>query len=377
MPNVTPLIVPRVRGKNLWNLRRQNETPLGCSACPNHSTCGGMQIKKQVYSCQDFCCRDPKKCNKVCRLKPADFANRAREIDGWSLETITSQDPLPAPDLPEFVPLIDHGSSRELPFSGSHTVCLPFSKVVERNDGTARFASRDDLATHFAVSRNANIFLTGTDRDKPLERWWSMGVARRREAIRQLREVGVSLVTTQNYSLFTDVPRWDNLFNIKRIALVFEEFLAEGMPAGLHVNARTERDWERWIEFVRNHRQVTHIAYEFGTGAGHGERLEWHTNHLQLLAKEAGRPLHLVVRGGTSVLLRLKASFDGFTFIDTNAFTKTTRARQKAQMVADELHWKSTTTGEDEPLDDLLLDNWNVIALDLANKLGCSPVRRA
>src|SRR5207249_4165551 len=51
-------------------------------------------------------------------------------------------------------------------------------------------------------------------------------------------------------SMFLDVPRWDNLHNMKRIALCWSELVSRGLPTSLHLNARTDRDWERWIEFI-------------------------------------------------------------------------------------------------------------------------------
>ncbi len=105
---------------------------------------------------------------------------------------------------------------------------------------------------------------------------------------------------------------------MKRIALVYQEFLSEGMPAALHVNARTERDWERWRDFIAGREEVTHLAFEFATGAGWGDRLNWHADQLCRLASAVSRPLHLIVRGGTTILPRLAASFDKLTCLETS-----------------------------------------------------------
>jgi hypothetical protein len=120
-----------------------------------------------------------------------------------------------------------------------------------------------------------------------LERWWLFG-SDRVEAIRALKKLNISLVTAPNYSLFTDQPRWDDLHSMKRIALVHQEFLNEGMPAALHVNARTERDWERWREFIVARPEITDLAFEFATGAGWAGRLDWHAEQLSHLAAAAG-----------------------------------------------------------------------------------------
>jgi hypothetical protein len=57
-----------------------------------------------------------------------------------------------------------------------------------------------------------------------------------------LLDLEIALVTTPNFSLFTNVPRPDNLHAIKRIGLSWAELVAGGVPAALHINARTDYD---------------------------------------------------------------------------------------------------------------------------------------
>jgi len=44
-------------------------------------------------------------------------------------------------------------------------------------------------------------------KDRPLERWGALG-EQRREAIRALRGLEIAVVTTPNFNLFIDQPRW-------------------------------------------------------------------------------------------------------------------------------------------------------------------------
>lgn len=154
-------------------------------------------------------------------------------------------------------------------FEASAAVCFPLYRVISRHDGSTRFGNRRELADNFRIPRTMPVILTltGTAFDPPLERWWALGLDRI-DAIRRLRDLGTALVTTPNFSLFSDQPRWDDLHSMKRIAIVHEEFLHESVPAALHVNARTERGWERWGEYIGQRPEVTHIAFEFATGAG-------------------------------------------------------------------------------------------------------------
>src|SRR5690348_16952720 len=103
------------------------------------------------------------------------------------------------------------------------------------------------------------------------------------------------------------------------------------MPAALHLNARTDRDWFRWTDYIVARPEVTHVSFEFGTGAGWARRSEWHAAHLATLAQSVGRPLHLIIRGGAKLLPSLLRAFSNVTIIDTSVFTKT-RSRQRAMV---------------------------------------------
>jgi hypothetical protein len=134
---------------------------------------------------------------------------------------------------------------------------------------------------------------------------------------------------------------------MKRIAIVHQEFLSEGIPDALHLNARTDRDWERWSEYVM------HVSFEFATGGGWGERMDWHAYHLAQLASAVGRPLHLILRGGTKVLRSLAAELSGLTVLETSVFVKTMK-RQQAQLNAKGLvEWSGCPTESAEMLDRL------------------------
>lgn len=350
---------PRHPGReSQWWHDQQRHTPsLGCTACYDRPHCGGLDVGGRLFDCLQFCCGKPEDCDAVCRTKPEDFANRVREVSGFAFENVPRATVLHAPSLPAIIPLLYHGSKRVAGFTAA-AVCLPLYSVIERMDGTARFANKTELETGFGLGQNTTVLLSGTATDPPLERWWSMG-SRRRESVRALRRMGIAMVTTPNYSLFIDQPRWDDLHNLKRIAIVHEEFLSEGMPAALHLNARTDRDWSRWIEYIAGRPEVTHVTFEFGTGAGWARRSEWHAEHLSKLAHRVGRPLHLIVRGGAKVLPALIGAFSHVSVIDTSVFTKT-RSRQRALLEpAGALTWSPCPTQPGEPLDRLLNENWS------------------
>ncbi len=348
--------------QRLWHYENENALSIGCASCVDRKVCGGLEVARAVFDCSTLCCGEPARCDSICRKKPLEFAQRVREISGFGLENVPRSEPLDFPALPNLVPMLLHGKKRNEAFSGAPAVCIPLYEVIAKHNGEPRFTDPRGLTHGFKVSREARIILTGTATDPPLERWWSLGTRRRRECIRSLRELGVSLVTTPNFSLFTDRPRWDDLHSIKRIALVYEEFMSEGLPTALHVNARTDHDWARWQDFVRARPEVTHLAFEFATGAGYGRRIRWHSKHLAQLATSTDRPLHLVIRGGARALPVLCEVFSRVTLLETSAFVKTVK-RQRATVVnGNTLHWSKSPTKKNEPLDRLLADNWRDVS---------------
>lgn len=344
--------------KTLWNDAWRHSTSLGCSECRDLNICGGLQTEHAIFSCLDHCCGSYDGCDVVCPNNPQLFAKRIREVGGLQLDNVPRTVAVAPRRLPDIVPLIYHGNRRSRKFSEEATVCFPLFRVVGRADGEMRFKNKHELIENFRVGDDSEIILSGTEKDAPLERWWDIGLERRRDMIRNLREIGVTMVTAPNYSLFTDRPRWDDLHSMKRIALVHHEFQSSGIPAALHVNARTESDWERWSDYVAARSEITHLAFEFGTGAGWERRIGWHVCQLTRLSRVVGRPLHLVVRGGYGELPRLRAAFTSLTLIETTTFFKSMKRQGSYLTDTGEVVWKRNPTAPQECLDDLLESNW-------------------
>lgn len=327
---------------------------LGCQKCFFHDVCGGIQVEASVFDCMTYCrCTDKTKCDNVCPRNAWHHVARTREVKGLEFRNVPAAAPVAAPEMPLVVPMIFHSYSRSRP-PLTKTVGLSLYEMFDKKTGAIRFANRRALLDHFKLADDTMIILSGTQEDFLIERWWNL--AEREQVTRDLIDLGVSMITTPNYSLFGDVPRLDNLFNMKRIALVWSEIQREGMPCALHLNARTDKDFERWVEFLGDHSEITHIAFEFGTGAGARNRIAWHIDHLNALARAVARPLHLVVRGGGSEIRALRGAFVGITLIDTSPFLKT-QQRQRLVLTGAGLKSVSAPTEKGSPLDDLLDEN--------------------
>ena len=382
MLNVPVISNEQKRGRNHRRERRSwhdgsKHTPsLGCKACPDRDICGGLSIERALFDCLGNCCRQPERCDAVCRKNPREFVKRVREIGGFGFDDVPPAARLPSAPLPEVVPVLFHGSSRAVPFAPA-AVCLPLCSVIARDRGAQRYPDAASVAQAFRFRVATPVMLTGTANDRPLERWWSLGPLRLDE-IRRLRDLGVVLVTTPNFSLFTDRPRWDDMHSMKRIAITHEEFLRVGLAAALHVNARTEWDWERWTNYILQRSEVTHVAFEFTTGAGRVGRMDWYAEQLAKLAAGVGRPLHLVVRKiSGNVLSGLVSAFAQTTVLDTTSFIKTVRRQRALEVGPGRLQWESSPTELDAPLDELLTHNWSAVSRSFDTVFGKTAVLHA
>jgi hypothetical protein len=192
---------------------------------------------------------------------------------------------------------------------------------------------------------------SGVSKDRPLEAYWEH--RRAANIPEQLRDLNPDLITAPNFSLFLDAPRWDNLQNMKRIAICWNELTAQHLPTSLHLNARTETDWQRLTAFVAEREEVQSVAFEFATGAA-GSRGEWHVEKIVEMATKVRRPLQIVIRGGLQYLSSLYPAFAQIVFIDTTPFMKTIK-RQRAYLKTNErLKWQKHAT---ESLDTLFQHN--------------------
>lgn len=281
------------------------------------------------------------------------FVDRVREISGFDLSSVPRVISQSFPYLPSSVPLIYARGTRRAPFKPA-VAGLSLYQLFDRRDAKVKFETRADLANYFGLDVSTSILVSGTAKDAPLERWWELGSSRY-EILRQFMALGILGLTTPNFSVFSDVPRWDDFHAMKRIAICWREMLDVGLPTALHVNARAHRDWERWTAFVQSRAEVDAIAYEFATGAA--TRLGYHVDELRHLADRVNRPLKLVVRGALTELAKLRQSFAQVTMLDSSTYMRTVNRKIAVTREGRPPQWKDAPDRPSVDLDSLLEHN--------------------
>jgi hypothetical protein len=107
-PLPTPHETPRNlrRERRLWHDGTRHTPSMGCAKCPDHEVCGGLQVGDALFDCLGFCCHNPADCDAVCRNKAEEFAQRVREVGGFSFDNVPRSPIISAPSLPAVVPLL-------------------------------------------------------------------------------------------------------------------------------------------------------------------------------------------------------------------------------------------------------------------------------
>ena len=340
-------------GAPVWREDLSLPPKLGCPTCPDFHRCGGLRVPGPAFDCTSFCdCSTRAKCTRTCRLNPY-YLNRLEEILGFELWRLPPATKTLVPAISGYAPLLYHGSCR-LKTCTAPIVALSFFQLFDRRTGQPRFLSREKLSAHYRISATATIVVTATEEDPPLERWWKL--PSKDLVYVNMKTLGVALVTSPNFSVFNNVPYWDNQHNLKRIVLSWAELMNNGVPAALHINAHRDADYRAWREFVRDRRDVQALSVEFATGMGHRSRIAWHVEQLCTLAFAAGRPLALIVRGGLQYVSRLKEHFDSLLLIDTDPFVRTMQ-RSRGTLGNDfSVLWRHEPTSPGELLEERLAE---------------------
>lgn len=327
----------------------------GCGSCIDREVCGGLNAATRLLDCMELCCGRPIKCTWVCR-RNAQFKSQMQEIGGLRLDNIRVARSPAAPTLPPLVPLIYHGYRRATPLDVP-AAAIKLAQMFDKRTGAPRFATRDALCRHFGIASSTQIIVSGVDQDPIIERWWGIGQRARLQVIDGMASLGISLVTVPNFTVSVNWPRYGDMAAMKRIGRVYAEIVNGGVAASLHVNGRTEMDFQRWVALLRRIEAISHLSYEFSTGAAFGARRARHIVWLTELARSAGRPLHLIVYGDSSVVRELRPAFASVTLIETSSFMKTMHRRAAVRLGNGELDWLPRTTAAKGDLSDLLCAN--------------------
>lgn len=323
--------------------------PYGCRDCAFVESCGGLPGQQSMFGCFGTCRTCTSACDYTCPRKRTFWRDWA-EVGGISPKPRRK---LPMLDLqlPEYVPVIRHGSNRltALPLD---VAALNTFEVIDLRCRT-RMASPEDVRERFRIAQDSQILLISVKEDPFIESFWEHRDAAKLAALARL---GVAAMSTPNFSFFDDAPRLHNVRNFWRIVRSAEDIADAGIVPILHVNALSQADWGMWAEILRQNESVRHVCKEFQTGLFDTQRAAEAIAGLRWLQDTVGRPLHPIVVGGRRVAHLLSRYFDAITIVDSVPFFATVK-RKRIVVDGTSVTQRDNPTEPDELLDLLLSDN--------------------
>jgi hypothetical protein len=275
------------------------------------------------------------------------------------------------PVFGSFVPLIRDGSCRQVPLD-LEVAAVPLAKLFDQKTGRLKFATREALCERFKIARHSRLVIDSVGFDQPLEHYW--GAGRGAGLPVMLAALKPDLVTVPNFSLFTDLPRPEDLRNMKRIVICWEELACLGLTTALHLNGRTDQDWARWLRFLQDHPEITAVAFEFTSGTASPERAVWYARHLIRVSENIQRELTLIVRGARIFLSHFAQSFKQVVYVSADPFIKTVKGRKSLRWDGTSRpKWTVNHTSPGEPLDSLLAQNIQTMSQLIAHQMSQPP----
>lgn len=320
------------------------EPALGCSNCFVFEQCGGEYTRGRL-DC--FCAHcEPVSCSYLCP-RSKSFPQVWRDTDGIDIKITDIRQS--STFLPHYVPLIQHGFSRNKMLSVPYAAVTTFDATRRMNQDGDMIRDAGRLREILHLDQSVSIIFSSIAPDNELERFWRD--RKQRQLVEGIKSLRPAHIIAPNFSLFRDVPRLDNLANIKRSLICAEEFSKAGLSVIPYIMGITDRDWQRWADFLKEHNSIRMVCKEFQTGAKKKCVAQWHIEHLMELQERIGRSLHIVGIGGRRHNVLRRQPWNT-TIIDSVPFMRT---MHRKRLTVD--GWENNPTPDHVALDDLLQYN--------------------
>jgi hypothetical protein len=115
-------------------------------------------------------------------------------------------------------------------------------------DDRRTWSRHKNLKARFGIPKESKLAITFTSKDEPLDQLLD-SLPDMAEEIAKYE--GVDFVFAPNFSVYTNYPRIDNLFNIKRKMVALEEFQKQGIkviPSIAYVNSTDFKNLATWMK---------------------------------------------------------------------------------------------------------------------------------
>jgi hypothetical protein len=232
---------------------------------------------------------------------------------------------------------------------------VPLKAVVRRPQGvlTPVVRTPEELRQHFLVGPQTKLVLVGIDHERHIEPYWRWRSKLRIPEL--LAGLGFDAAIVPNYSLDLSHPRPQHLHNRKRSLICAWEWSREGIPSIPYLQAVCPQDYDYWLDFLKEHPEVSVIAREFQTATR--ERGMIRLDDLDRLQDKLKRRLHLVAVGAAQHRVELARRFDSWTVIDSMPFIRAVK-RRRAKIQDGRVDWKMAPSESPDVLLPHAINEW-------------------
>jgi hypothetical protein len=189
-----------------------------------------------------------------------------RHLGGLDLPASSPAPATLTPSLPLHLPVLVQAYHEpvEVPW-----VALHGGRVLGATGRSLTPKHRRQLRDVYRLGPDTKVALELYVEDRVLEGLW----LNRRDAIREIRDLGFDLVLSPNVSVWRDACRLDHALAIRRSIALYEELVLAGVPAIPDVGFFFyEPDGRLWAEWVNRNLEISAISVFCGGRKIHAER---------------------------------------------------------------------------------------------------------
>ena len=212
------------------------------------------------------------------------------EARGVQLDDVIARDII-VPTLPDFIPNVPRGNARLYEHFLPECVTVNLGKIVSME----KLSVAKSLTELLGLPSSTKVIIQCYGKDRLIENIWPV----RHEVFRKLAQLQPYAITSVNYSVWDSQPHGEQLLNIKRGLLTFEDFQELGLPTIPHIYWSSKQTIQAWAKWLHHNTAVNVVAINLQTLR---KTSEWNKamKDLRYFKSILPRDIHFLITGPQS-----------------------------------------------------------------------------
>jgi hypothetical protein len=231
--------------------------------------------------------------------------------------------------LPSFIPMIKDGLSLRAEHKSEALYGVSLGTLL-KDCGDLRFDSPEKLRRSLGLDDRSRLALIGTAADWKIERFWK--VSESRQVWQRIALLQFEFVTSATFSVWSEQPRSDQIYNQDRNFFTHDYLCALGIPSVPFIFFYTGRELDyrnviNWLKGRPDLRKVAILAQLRRSKVTFEKVLEY----MRSIGGDIGRPLDFIVVGVATAekIDRILQEFKSATIVTDQPFMKAMRCGEQ------------------------------------------------